>query len=206
VIEPPTTAVILVEGHSDATAVAVLADRSEISLRASGVSVVQMGGATNIGHHLDRYGPRGRNVRLAGLCDLAEQDIFGRALRRADVGAARSRADLEAVGFGVCVVDLEDELIRAVGIERVIQILKAQGELGSFGTLQKQPAQRGRAVRDQLRRFISGRSGNKDRYARLLADAVALDRTPQPLALVLDRAREWTRASRPADGSRATAG
>jgi hypothetical protein len=61
-------------------------------------------------------------------------------------------------------------------------------------------------VRDQLRRFISGRSGNKDRYARLLADAVALDRTPQPLALVLDRAREWTRASRPADGSRATAG
>jgi len=28
-----------------------------------------MGGATNIGHFLDTFGPRGLGVRLAGLCD-----------------------------------------------------------------------------------------------------------------------------------------
>ena len=37
-------------------------------------------------------------------------------------------------------------------------------------------------------RFFGGRSGNKARYARLLADAVPLDRIPGPIAAVLTAA------------------
>jgi hypothetical protein len=39
----------------------------------------------------------------------------------------------------------------------------------------------------QLRRFIGGRSGHKHRYARLLVDALDLDRVPPPLDRLLDR-------------------
>jgi hypothetical protein len=45
----------------------------------------------------------------------------------------------ETLGFFVCVDDLEDDLIRAVGAERVERIVEAEGQLGPFRTLQKQP-------------------------------------------------------------------
>ena len=129
--------------------------------------------------------PAGLNVKLAGLCDAAEEDYFRRALRRAGIGASGSRAAMEALGFFVCTIDLEDELIRALGTDEVERIIEAQGELRSLRTLQRQPAQRGRPAADQLRRFISGRSGNKHRYARLLAGAVDLNRMPRPLDGIL---------------------
>ncbi len=178
-------AVVLVEGVSDRLAVEVLARRRGRDLAADGVAVIAMHGATNLGRHLERYGPGGLNVKLAGLCDAAEEDYFRRALRRAGIGAAASRAALEELGFFVCTIDLEDELIRALGTEAVERIIEAQGELRSLRTLQRQPAQRGRPASDQLRRFMSGRSGNKHRYARLLAGAVDLNRVPQPLDGVL---------------------
>ena len=95
------------------------------------------------------------------LCDAAEEDYFRRALRRAGIGARDCRAAMEAVGFFVCTLDLEDELIRALGTGAVEGIIAAQGELRSLRTLQRQPAQRGRPAQDQLRRFMSGRSGSK---------------------------------------------
>jgi hypothetical protein len=92
---------------------------------------------------------------------------------------------MEALGFYVCVSDLEDELIRSLGPASVEQVIDAQGELGSFRTFQKQPAQRGRAIEQQLRRFMGTRSGRKFLYARLLVDALDLARVPQPLDHVL---------------------
>ena len=178
-------AVVLVEGMSDRLALEVLARRRGRDLAADGVAVIAMHGATNIGHHLELYGPGGLNVRLAGLCDAAEEDYFRRALRRAGIGAGASRTTMEALGFFVCSLDLEDELIRALGTEAVERIIEAEGELRSLRTLQRQPAQRDRSTQDQLRRFMSGRSGNKRRYARLLADAVDLNRVPRPLDGVL---------------------
>jgi hypothetical protein len=106
-------------------------------------------------------------------------------LRRAGIGAGAAGAALETLGFFVCTLDLEDELIRALGTEAVKRVIEAEGELRSLWTLQHQPAQRGRSTQDQLRRFMSGRSGNKHRYARLLADAMDLDRVPRPLDGVL---------------------
>jgi hypothetical protein len=121
---------------------------------------VSIGGAQAIGRFLDRYGPRGLDVRLAGLCDAAEAGEFRRALERAGLGS-----DLEQLGFYVCHADLEDELIRALGTEAVEQVLESQGDLGSFRTLQKQPAWRGRPPDDQLRRFMGSGARRKIRYA-----------------------------------------
>ena len=68
---------------------------------------------------------------------------------------------MEALGFYVCDVDLEDELIRALGTAAVEAIVDAQGELGTFRTFQHQPAQRGRPAEAQLRRFMGTASGRK---------------------------------------------
>jgi hypothetical protein len=51
---------------------------------------------------------------------------------------------MESSGFYVCVADLEDELIRSLGAAAVEEVVAAQGELGSFRTLQKQAAHQGR--------------------------------------------------------------
>jgi hypothetical protein len=179
-------AVVLVEGISDRFALEVLARRRGQHLEAEGVRVVAMNGATNIGHYLDRYGPHGLGVRLAGLYDIGEEDYFLRGLERVGIGTALTRDDLEAHGFFVCSEDLEDELIRALGADEVERIVEAQGELKSFRILQRQPALRDQSLTDQLRRLMSGRSGGKLRYARLMANAIDLDRLPHPLGALLD--------------------
>jgi hypothetical protein len=92
---------------------------------------------------------------------------------------------MEALGFYVCVADLEDELIRALGAASTEEVVEAQGELHSFRTFQKQPAQRKKTVEEQLRRFLGTRSGRKSHYARTLVEALDLDRMPRPLELVL---------------------
>jgi hypothetical protein len=178
-------AVILVEGMSDQAALEALAERRGRALGSQGISIVHMGGATNIGHFLDLLGPGGLGLRLAGLCDAAEAGCFRRALERAGLGGGLSRDDMEALGFYVCADDLEDELIRALGVASVEQIIQAQGDIRSFRILQKQPAQQGQSTERQLHRFMGTRSGRKSQYARLLVDALDLSRVPRPLDLVL---------------------
>jgi hypothetical protein len=178
-------AVVLVEGASDQVALEAIAQRRGRDLAAEGIAIVPMGGARNIRGFLERFGPRGVDLRLAGLCDAREEGDFRRGLERAGLGSNLSRADMEALGFYVCVADLEDELIRCLGAAAVEQVVDAQGELGSFRTLQKQIAQRGRSSEEQLRRFMGTRGGRKIRYARLLVDALDLTRVPRPLDRVL---------------------
>jgi hypothetical protein len=178
-------AVVLVEGTSDQAALHALARRRGRDLDAEGVAVVPIGGAQAIGRFLERFGPQGLDVKLAGLCDAGEEPDFRRALERAGFGSQLARADMEALGFFVCVADLEDELIRSLGVDSVEQVVDARGELQSLRTLQKQPAQRGRTTEQQLRRFMGTRSGRKIQYASLLVDALDLDRVPRPLEGVL---------------------
>ena len=176
---------MLVEGASDRVAVEALAQRRGRNLAVEGISVVAIGGAQAIGRFLERFGPRGLDLRLAGLCDAAEEADFARALERAGLGSDLTRDELERLGFYVCIVDLEDELIRALGVDAVEEIVDAQGELGAFRTLQKQAAWRGRPKQEQLRRFLGSRGGRKILYSRLLVDALDLDRVPRPLDGVL---------------------
>lgn len=177
--------VVFVEGVSDQVALETLAARRGRNLAAEGVVVVSIGGAQAIGRFLSRYDPGGTGARPAGLCDAAEEGDFRRALERAGLGSDLTRAELERLGFHVCVADLEDELIRALGTAAVERIVEAQGDLGSFRTLQKQPAWRGRTADEQLRRFLGSGAGRKIRYARLLVEALDLSRVPRPLDRLL---------------------
>jgi hypothetical protein len=170
--DPGSCAVVLVEGMSDQAAVQTLAERSGRDLHAEGVFVVPMGGATNVGHFVDLFGPGGFGVRLAGLCDQGEERDF--------------RRGFDGVGpYFVCVADLEDELIRALGTSRVEELIKAEGESGSFLTFTRQPAHRGEGRDQQLHRFMGTRSGRKIRYGHLLAAALDLTLIPAPLAGLL---------------------
>jgi hypothetical protein len=178
-------AVVLVEGVSDQIAVETLAGRRGRRLGAEGVTVVPVGGAHAIARYLRRFGPGGARASLAGLCDAGAEDIVRRGLAAAGVGSPRSRADLERMGFHVCVQDLEEELIRAAGAALAEELLGAQGDLGSFRTMQRQPAWRGKPREAQLRRFLGAGSYRKLRYARLLVDAIDLNRMPEPLDAVL---------------------
>jgi predicted ATP-dependent endonuclease of OLD family len=179
------TTVILVEGVSDQLALLALALRRGRDLDAEGVSIVPMGGAGNIGTFLDRFGPQGLDLKLAGLCDAAEEGDFQRGLERVGLGSNLTRADMERLGFYVCIDDLEDELIRSLRAAAVERVIDAQGELESFRTFQKQPAWRGRTTEEQLRRFLGTHSGRKIRSAALLVDALDLTNVPRPLDRVL---------------------
>lgn len=179
--------VILVEGESDRGAVEALARMLGRDLDDEGVTVLSMGGATNLGRFLDRYGPNGADLRLAGLCDAREARAFARALERAGLGTDLAPEDLERLGFFVCVEDLEDELIRALGAPAIEAILASQRELTRFRTFQRQPEWRDRTPEDQLRRFFGTFSGRKIRSAPLLVDALEPDRIPRPLRGVLAR-------------------
>jgi len=182
---PSIRAAIFVEGVSDQQALEALARRRRRDLSAEGVSIVPMGGAHGIRRFLGVYGPQGLDVRLAGLCDAGEEPHVGHALEVGGLVADASRSDMEQHGFYVCEPDLEAELIRSLGVASVERVLASEGDLGAFRTLQRQPAWRGRNNDEQLRRFMGSGGRRKIRYARLLVDALDLDRVPKPLDRVL---------------------
>jgi Overcoming lysogenization defect protein-like, TOPRIM domain len=178
-------AIVLVEGLSDQIALETLATRRGRDLDREGVVVVPIGGAHAIGPFLARFGPRGSGTRLAGLCDVGEEELFRSSLERAGFGTRLTRPDMERLGFHVCVEDLEDELIRALGPVAVEAVLDAHDDLGSFRTFQMQPPWRGQGVERQLRRFMGSADRRKLRYARFLVEALDPARVPRPLDAVL---------------------
>lgn len=164
--------VVLLEGPSDAEAVNALAARRGRNLAAEGVCVLSMGGAMSVGRFARLLGPPGLGLRLTGLCDEAERRYYVRGLERAD--AAQEE-------IFVCAADLEDELIRALGVPRVEELIREEGDLRALQTLQRQPAQQGRTAHQQVRRFFGSKGGRKIRYGRVLVEALDPDRVPAPL-------------------------
>jgi hypothetical protein len=179
-------AVVLVEGISDQIALETAAAGRGRDLEAERVVIVPIGGAHAIGRFLTRFGPLGTGVRLAGMCDLREEGIFRRGLDVTRVGSPRTRTEMEHLGFYVCVNDLEEELIRAVGTAGVEVLFDSQGDLRSFRSFQKQPAWRGQEPPAQIYRFVRSSSRRNLRYARLLVEAaVGRDALPRPLDALL---------------------
>ncbi|MCX5384355.1 TOPRIM nucleotidyl transferase/hydrolase domain-containing protein [Streptomyces sp. NBC_00083] len=163
---------VLVEGASDVAAVETLAIRRGRDLAGTGVCVVPMGGAMNVGRYAALLGPTGLGLRLVGLCDAGERRFYERALHRA--GAADG-------AFFVCERDLEEELIRALGTARVEEVVRVEGDLRAWQTFVRQPAQHGRPPEQQMRRFLGTKKGRKIRYGHLLVDALTPEQTPAPL-------------------------
>lgn len=153
--------VILVEGDSDAAALEVIARRLGIP----SPRILAVGGSKGARRAVASL----PGERVLGLVDAREHDDFARVIDE----------------VFVCDPDLEAELVRALGTDAVVAVIAEQGELDSFRRLQRQPAQRPRSAEAQLARFFGGRSGNKARYARLLAEALPLDGIPAPLAGIL---------------------
>jgi hypothetical protein len=159
-------AVVLVEGESDRIAVEVIAQRLGVRLP----WVIVTGGAGGARRAARDLG----GERLLGLVDAAERSQYARVMRE----------------VFVCEPDLEGEFVRALGVDAVLDVLAAQGDLASFRVLQTQPAQRVRSIEAQLARFFGGRSGNKPRYARALAASVPLERVPRPVRALITAAGE----------------
>jgi hypothetical protein len=154
--------VIAVEGSSDKVVLERISRRLGRDLAAEGIRIEAIGGA----HAIRRFvAELGSDVTVRGLCDENEEHLFRRVLE--DVY--------------VCVPDIEGELIRALGVERMLEIV----DRDSFATLQRQPAQRGRPVELQLHRWLRSISGRYHRYLPILVDALELERVPAPLAGVL---------------------
>ena len=160
-----TRTAVLVEGTSDKVAVEVLAAKRGRDLQAEGVTVVALGGVTNIGNFLTLF--RGFDLRYVGLCDAGERRYFERALEH----------------YFVCEPDLEGELIRALGVDGVEAVVEQLGDLRDLRVFQNQPFQRTRTPEEQLHRFMGTQSGRKAKYARALVEA--LESVPAPLAQLL---------------------
>ena len=156
---------MLVEGESDRRAVEVLAQR----FGSVPPEVVVMHGITNLRRHLTELDPHLGSVVL--LHDAGEAAYVERVLG----------ADAVDVPCFVCDVDLEDELVRAVGVPGVLAVVDAQGERAGYERMAQQPAQRERSDAQRLRRWLGARSGHKISYAGFLAEALPLDAVPAPL-------------------------
>ena len=181
-------AVVLVEGESDRIALLVLAGRRGRDLVAEGVEVLAMGGITNVRGFAERFGPHGLGLPLSGLYDAPEERQLRHGLARAGIDVGPTAADLAAAGFCCCTADLEDELVRALGVSRALEVVDRAGETPSFRLLAQMPAQRGWSDHLLVRRFLTSQSGRKARYARLFTEALDLERVPTPLDAVLDAA------------------
>lgn len=162
-------AVVLVEGRSDRIAVETLAARRGRDLAAEGVVVVAVGGA----HALQRILPTLTAKRIAGLYDRGEEAAVMQALERAAILPH---------DFYACDPDLEGELVRALGPQRMLRIVEERGHLAAFRTYQKQPDKRALALDAQLHGWLHNW---KVRYAAALVEALELDRVPPPLDGVL---------------------
>jgi hypothetical protein len=156
-------AVVLVEGVTDRIALEAVAVRLGLDL--GGTEIVAIGGAQAVRRAAAQY----EGERLVGLCDAGEARWFRRVLGDATY---------------VCDKDLEDELIRALGAERVQDVVAAQNELETFRSFQNQVYWRGRPVERQLRRWLQN-GGRYLRYPPLLIEAMEPDEVPRPLADVL---------------------
>ena len=179
-------ALILVEGESDAEAVRALAERRGIDLGRRQVHVLAAGGVTSFGRVLRSVPQQPDPVTIAGLYDQGAERHVIRALAGAGLEIDPVTPALDPLGFFVCVAVLEDELIRALGVDAVIDLLDRQGELRSFELLGKQPQHAGRPIDQQLRQFMGTRATRKVRYGRLLVEALDPARIPDPLHRVLD--------------------
>lgn len=168
--------VVLVEGRSDVAALDALSGAHGLRGRCE---LVAMGGITNVSAYVARLGRSRPGVVLLGVCDERERRFM-----------ERERPVLADVF--VCVRDLEDELIRAVGPDAVVDLLDELGELGRFRTFQEQPEWRGQPLHDQLRRFAGTRSGRKAIFARRLAAELTDGSLPSPLAMLVARVQAET--------------
>lgn len=178
---------IFTEGDSDAAALEALAVRLGVDLASLDIGVLAIGGAASYRFVIpDACEQR---VSFCGLYDRPELDDLAAGFGYAGI-EAHTEEDLRLEGFHACHDDLEEELIRALGVAAVEQVIVAEDDGPALEALVRQPAWRDQPRKAALRRFFGSQSGRKERYARLLVDAIPLDSIPTPLSAVIQHAVE----------------
>ena len=129
--------VVLVEGASDKNQVRTLARRRGRDLEQEGVDVVAMGGATNIATFLERFGPHGLDLSVAGLCDVREEESSGADSNEGGWAEHTDRDDMEALGYHASRPRPRGRVIRALGPAAVEEIIVREGELGMWTTFRR---------------------------------------------------------------------
>lgn len=194
--------VALVEGDSDALVV-----RRLLAVRGLRAEVLPMGGITNVAAHLDAIWRQDADRPVVGLCDTAERRFVARALRRhgapfpdgTDGDDNDEVATLADLGFFVCVRDLEEELIRALGAKQVLAAVDDLGLMPAFETFAQQPQWRSRDAAEQLHRFAGAGSGRKSLLDDQLGARLDERTLPAPLAALVRAVASppaWLRCAR----------
>jgi hypothetical protein len=194
-----TTAIrtlVLVEGESDAAAVRALATLVDCDLGLHGIHVRSADGVTNFSRLLSEFVRTHPAATFCGMYDVADE----RHVRGALVCVAAPIAadeSLEPFGFFACVTDLEDELIRALGVEVVERVVEAEGELASLRRFQAMPQHRHKSAHQQLHRFLGTRATRKIRSAQRLVEALKATQLPRPLRQLAAKLREASSKTSP---------
>lgn len=151
-IEPLTArSVLVVEGPSDRIVLERVAELTGVDLDRRGITVFDLDGAKLFPFAYDVFGPRGFDLKLAGLVDEDARAIWAGAL-----GVAP--ANLEAEGYVVCDPDLEGVCIDSLGVGTVIAMLLASPQITEKSMRDScKVAAIGDITRDLLWKYCKGR-------------------------------------------------
>ena len=175
-ISPGTAEVlILVEGESDQAAVATAAATLGCDLEERRAEIRVLGGATNFDRALSSLKQQ-PELDVVGLCDANEADLWHRVVEQ------HGRLDAEIY---VCDRDLEDELLRACGLDRVERYIESVDEGRPLRTMRKQAPWVDKPGVEQLRRFIGAKATRKVRYGAGLTALLEPHEIPAPIADLL---------------------
>ncbi len=114
------TAVVLVEGYSDAVLVRRSAELKGLDLDHKGVCVVVLGGANNFANAYRLLGPKGFGLPVFSLVDEAEAGIPAKAL-------GIPLDELVTNGVFTCLSDLEEVYVSAIGGPTLAAMLTGSG-------------------------------------------------------------------------------
>lgn len=167
-LEPLTAArVVLVEGASDRIVLQRIAEVTDQELDRLGASVIELDGAGDVGYVLSLFGGQGFQVPLLFLID---QDAAADTAAKLGV----SVAGLEASGVHVCVRDLEDEYVRAIGPDTMWDAITRSGLFSGneLGNCARTGPDGGRAHEDVAAFCRKKGRGYKMRAAIVAADTL----------------------------------
>jgi putative ATP-dependent endonuclease of the OLD family len=175
--------IMFVEGPSDRLAMLALAKKKNLALDSLGVSIVTLDGAGILTWFVKLFGPSGFQLPLCGLCDSDHLSEWSKVLETSGVGTNLSQAKMETIGFFVCDRDLEDELIKTLGLAAVIQTIDQNGDTNAWKIFCQQPKNKNLTQADQLRAFLR-KTQRKVLYAPLLVSKLSTT-IPRPLEELL---------------------
>nr|WP_256869572.1 AAA family ATPase [Paenarthrobacter ureafaciens] len=178
-LEPLTASqVVLVEGAADRIILQRVAEVLDKDLDRIGVSLVEMGGAGDIGYVLTLFGSTGFDVPISILID---EDAVGDTARKYGV----PEDALEDSGVFVCKKDLEDEYVEALGAAATWDAIEASG---LFTKNEKQNCQtsgpNGQRTQEDVSDFCRKKSSYKVRAAIAVANTLSTENAEQMSTLV----------------------